>query len=71
MDRIYSAEQIQVPPMLPGIMKAWTKEVIRCGPEDIVKFSKEYFSALDGGKIEDFLKKEHAKVKEEGNKSSS
>ncbi len=26
---------------LPGIMKAWSKEVIRCDPKDIVKFSRE------------------------------
>ena len=29
MDRIYCAEQIVVPPELPSILKAYTKEVIR------------------------------------------
>eukprot|EP00466_Bigelowiella_natans_P010568 jgi/Bigna1/134400/aug1.25_g9108 len=66
MDRIFSAEQIQVPPVdaLPSVMKAWTKEVIRCKPNDIVKFSKEYFTALSEGTIENFLKKERCPLSE-------
>lgn len=49
MDRIYSADQITVPPELPPILKAYTKEVIRFQPKDIVVFSKDYFTALANG----------------------
>ena len=41
-DRIYSAEQIVVPPELPELLKNFTKEVIRHSPQDIVGFSREY-----------------------------
>ena len=43
VQRIYSAEQIAVPPALPGILKAWTKEVIRANPQDIYSFSADWF----------------------------
>jgi hypothetical protein len=49
MDRLYSAEQIVVPPELPPILKAYTKEVIRYQPKDIVAFSRDYFVALANG----------------------
>ena len=42
MDRIYVAEQIEVPPGLPAVLKAYAKEVIRFNPPNIVSFSKEY-----------------------------
>lgn len=42
--RIFSAEQIVVPEELPEILKDYSKEVIRSNPNDIVKFSKEYFT---------------------------
>ncbi len=41
--RIFSAEQIVVPDELPGILKNYSKEVIRKNPADIIKFSKEYY----------------------------
>lgn len=41
MDRIYCSEQIEVPPPLPAILKAYTKEVIRYNPRDIPAFSRE------------------------------
>ena len=44
-NRIFSAEQIVVPPDLPGVLKDWTKEVIRKNPSDLLKFSAEYFAA--------------------------
>jgi hypothetical protein len=34
--RIFSAEQIVVPDEFPGIIKNYTKEVIRNSPENIV-----------------------------------
>jgi hypothetical protein len=43
VQRIYSAEQIAVPPALPAILKAWTKEVIRSNPRDIYGFSAAWF----------------------------
>jgi hypothetical protein len=39
---LYCAEQIVVPPALPDIMKAWTKEVIRSNPANIYEFSAKY-----------------------------
>lgn len=42
-NRIFSAEQIIVPPALPGILKEWTKEVIRVNPQDMLQFSADYF----------------------------
>ena len=41
--RIFSAEQIEVPPTLPEILKDFSKEVIRNNPPDLVKFSRDYF----------------------------
>ncbi|CEO99868.1 RIIa domain-containing protein [Plasmodiophora brassicae] len=55
-DRIYSAEQIVVPPELPHLLKAFTKEVIRHHPPDIVSFSRDYFAALSKGEVDQFLK---------------
>eukprot|EP00002_Diphylleia_rotans_P038619 TRINITY_DN881_c0_g1_i5.p1 TRINITY_DN881_c0_g1~~TRINITY_DN881_c0_g1_i5.p1 ORF type:complete len:129 (-),score=31.83 TRINITY_DN881_c0_g1_i5:29-415(-) len=43
---LYCAEQIVVPPELPDIIKAWTKEVIRAQPSDLKEFSRLYFSRL-------------------------
>ena len=43
VQRIYCAEQISVPPALPGILKAWTKEVIRANPRDVYGFSASWF----------------------------
>jgi hypothetical protein len=53
--RIFSADQIVVPEELPNILKEFSKEVIRQNPDDLVKFSKEYFEMklnqqkIDGG----------------------
>jgi len=57
MDRIYSSEQIQVPPTLPGILKAYTKEVIRYNPRDIIAFSRDYFAHMCEGpeSLQEFL----------------
>ena len=43
--RIFSADQIEVPPELPEILKDFSKEVIRSNPADLVKFSREYFES--------------------------
>lgn len=46
LDPIYCAEQIHVPPELAGILKAYTKEVVRRQPEDVYEFSAIYFRNL-------------------------
>jgi len=35
-----------VHPDLPGILKAYSKEVIRQAPTDVVSFSRKYFEEL-------------------------
>jgi hypothetical protein len=44
---MYCAEQLQVPPDLPPILKAYSKAVIRQSPPDLVAFSIEYFKKQD------------------------
>lgn len=43
VNRIFSAEQIAVPPELPHVLKDWTKAVIRENPDDLLAFSLQYF----------------------------
>jgi len=52
---IYCSEQIEVPNHLPGILKAFTKEVIRFNPPDQIAFAKGYFTSLCDGRIDEFL----------------
>ena len=42
-NRIYCAEQIVPHPELHGILKDFTKAAIRAKPEDLVKWSLNYF----------------------------
>ncbi|OHT02310.1 hypothetical protein TRFO_07120 [Tritrichomonas foetus] len=44
--RMYCAEQIQVPPDLPPILKAYSKAVIRGKPTDLIQFSVDYFKKM-------------------------
>jgi hypothetical protein len=44
--RIFSAEQIAVPPALPSILKAWTKAIIRANPDDVNAWSAECVVSL-------------------------
>eukprot|EP00891_Asterochloris_glomerata_P007903 jgi/Astpho2/7903/e_gw1.00118.61.1_t len=46
LEPIYAAEQIKVPSNLGEVLKAYTKEVIRVQPEDLIAFSAEYFGHL-------------------------
>lgn len=55
MDQIFQPQQIEVPRDLPGIMKTWSKEIIRHVPENIVMFSREYFEAIQNNSLEAFL----------------
>jgi hypothetical protein len=41
--RIFSADQIEVPQDLPSILKEFSKEVIKCNPENLVEFCRIYF----------------------------
>lgn len=43
VNRIFSAEQIAVPPELPLVVKDWAKAVIRERPEDVRRFSLQWF----------------------------
>ena len=44
--RIFCAEQIEVPDVLPEILKNYSKAVIRNNPENIISFSRKYFEDL-------------------------
>nr|XP_046226631.1 ropporin-1-like protein isoform X2 [Scatophagus argus] len=48
-DTIYCAEQINIPPQLPDILKNFTKAAIRTQPKDLLLWSAEYFRALSKG----------------------
>ncbi|XP_041817798.1 ropporin-1-like protein [Chelmon rostratus] len=48
-DTIYCAQQINIPPQLPDILKSFTKAAIRTQPKDLVLWSAAYFSALSKG----------------------
>ncbi|CEG38426.1 radial spoke protein 11 [Plasmopara halstedii] len=43
VNRIFTAEQIAVPPDLPHVLKDWTKAVIRANPSDLLTFSQLWF----------------------------
>lgn len=44
--RIFAPDQIEVQQDLPTILKDYSKEVIRFSPENITKFSREYFEGI-------------------------
>ncbi|XP_070784567.1 ropporin-1-like protein [Enoplosus armatus] len=48
-DTMYCAQQINIPPQLPDILKNFTKAAIRTQPTDLLLWSAEYFSALSKG----------------------
>lgn len=58
--RIFNAEQIDVHPDLPGILKAYSKEVIRQGPDNVITFSRKYFEEILKNKGYDFAQSDHA-----------
>lgn len=47
-NRIFSAEQIEVHPELPVILKDYSKAIIRANPKNIYAFSAEYFRVKAG-----------------------
>ncbi|XP_029978642.1 ropporin-1-like protein isoform X2 [Sphaeramia orbicularis] len=48
-DTMYCAQQINIPPELPDILKNFTKAAIRTQPKDVLVWSAAYFSALSKG----------------------
>ncbi|XP_062303316.1 ropporin-1-like isoform X2 [Osmerus eperlanus] len=42
---------VVIPPELPEILRQFTKDAIRTQPEDLLKWSTEYFGALAQGKV--------------------
>ncbi|XP_068565587.1 ropporin-1-like protein isoform X2 [Cebidichthys violaceus] len=48
-DTMFCAQQINIPPQLPDILKNFTKAAIRTQPEDLLPWSAAYFSALSKG----------------------
>ncbi|XP_076146940.1 ropporin-1-like protein isoform X4 [Alosa pseudoharengus] len=50
-DTMYCAQQINIPPELPDILKQFTKAAIKTQPDDVLKWSAAYFSALSKGEI--------------------
>ncbi|KAK7881321.1 hypothetical protein WMY93_029730 [Mugilogobius chulae] len=50
-DTMYCSQQINVPPELPDILKAFTKAAIRTQPKDILVWSAAYFGALSKGEV--------------------
>ncbi|KAM6978077.1 ropporin-1-like protein [Aplochiton taeniatus] len=50
-DTMYCAQQINIPPSLPDLLKQFTKAAIRTQPHDALLWSAAYFSALSKGEI--------------------
>ncbi|XP_042366757.1 ropporin-1-like protein isoform X2 [Plectropomus leopardus] len=48
-DTMYCAQQINIPPELPDILKNFTKAAIRTQPKDVLLWSAAYFKALSEG----------------------
>ncbi|CAJ1082378.1 ropporin-1-like protein isoform X1 [Xyrichtys novacula] len=48
-DTMYCAQQINIPPELPDILKNFTKAAIRTQPKDLLQWSAAYFNALSDG----------------------
>jgi hypothetical protein len=59
--RIFCAEQIEVPPELPEILKNYSKEVIRNNPKDLIDFSRKYWNQFILGILKPCLQKEKPK----------
>jgi len=69
-DSLYSVDQIEVPKELPGILRAYTKEVIRFNPTDIPAFSRDYFDAMTRGELHQWLAEQQKKKEDTNNPTS-
>jgi len=61
---IYTAEQIEVPPLLPALLKKYVKEVIRFNPPNIEVFSRDYWIAACNKDLDKFLESQAAAKKQ-------
>ncbi|MEE6511585.1 hypothetical protein FKM82_018205, partial [Ascaphus truei] len=50
-DTMFCAQQIDIPPELPDILKQFTKAAIRTQPDDVLQWSAAYFASLSSGDI--------------------
>ncbi|NXY86437.1 ROP1L protein, partial [Alcedo cyanopectus] len=48
-ETLFCAQQIKIPPELPGILKQFTKAALRTQPHDVLQWAAAYFSALSKG----------------------
>nr|XP_055038684.1 ropporin-1-like protein isoform X1 [Misgurnus anguillicaudatus] len=48
-ETMYCAQQINIPPDLPNILKQFTKAAIRTQPHDVLQWAADYFSAMSKG----------------------
>ncbi|XP_026093870.1 ropporin-1-like protein isoform X2 [Carassius auratus] len=48
-ETMYCAQQINIPPELPDILKQFTKAAIKTQPHDVLQWAADYFSALSKG----------------------
>ncbi|XP_078283360.1 ropporin-1-like protein isoform X2 [Rhinoraja longicauda] len=48
-DVMFCAQQIEIPPEFPDILKQFTKAAIRTQPPDVLQWSAAYFAALSKG----------------------
>lgn len=48
-DNLYCAQQINIPPTLPDVLKNFTKAAIHAQPQDILAWSTSYFDAVSNG----------------------
>lgn len=45
----------RVPSEFQGVLENWLREVLRFQPEKIIEFSRDYFTHLDAGTVDQFL----------------
>lgn len=50
-ERIYCAQQINIPPTFPHILKLYAKAAIRTQPYDLLRWTAAYFRALANGEV--------------------
>ncbi|EZA56419.1 Ropporin-1-like protein [Ooceraea biroi] len=50
-ERIYCAQQINIPPTFPRILKHYAKAAIRTQPHDLLRWTAAYFRALANGEV--------------------
>merc|ERR1740133_374685 len=51
----FSSQKYQIPVGLPELLQQWMRECLRYQPQDVEMFSKEYFTALADGNVNEYL----------------